>query len=149
MWPDEHQCEKGREVGGITIDLFQCAGLFKIAEICQPTPLSGTAVQTFVCLSLLAVTVGAAQELLTLPWGCWGSPEPGAAGPGLQPGGGPRPTCGMDWAPCPLPTAGLGSKVLASVQSSNSRGGCLASEAGSREGKVTAEAACQARYEIW
>lgn len=67
VWPDEHQCEKGREVGGITIDPFQCAGLFKIAEICQPTPLSGTAVQTFVCLSLLAVAVGAAQELLTLP----------------------------------------------------------------------------------
>lgn len=67
VWPDEHQCEKGREVGGITIDLFQCAGLFKIAEICQPTPLSGTAVQTFVCLSLLAIAVGAAQELLTLP----------------------------------------------------------------------------------
>lgn len=67
VWPDEHQCEKGREVGGITIDLFQCAGLFKIAEICQPTPLSGTAVQTFVCLSLLAIAVEAAQELLTLP----------------------------------------------------------------------------------
>lgn len=67
VWPDEHQCEKGREVGGITIDLFQCAGLFKIAEICQLTPLSGTAVQTFVCLSLLAIAVEAAQELLTLP----------------------------------------------------------------------------------